>query len=660
MTSSLVCLQCKLTFPQKRALNTHIKTVHNQTSKKCPNCALSFKHTSSLRRHVKTTHSKTVNSKENTNVSSTTDDLGTNTKQTLETISNTQIKRPRCDKKMYPAHTHTGKKLRCDVPSGADCSRIVGLVYDQFQQLCERLCTAEPDSFLAWSQRYQDSRGSDDASLSLSTATNVVSTYTNHFENLKLKWSEPLCFCEHVDDWLDVRFADKALQPITTVNHLRHLKWWGMYMYTHGHTSGIVLEWLTDNIASLQANASKRTNDAPCIAMLDPYQLATLRDRIVMALQKQQRDVIDPFLHRICRDGVGTITQAVRKECIDFGILHLRCFLDLVMRFLCPPQRMQCTIYQCEPDSVAELFVCKLSHRQNGYVRIIYRDKSGNTRQPVEVPVGSTISCYLTFYRQCCRPNPTRSHTFQSKGGGYWIHASRDVKDYVRDHLGIDPAKIEPNGRFVHGSRHIGLATYALAVQFNSERLREFAHLIRHSVAVSEKYYSVWLERNRNERATKHFVASMGVEKGTEFVEASTYRPLTLRLPDVLVRTCMMRSFQEELGKTTLVESPFGLRDASTQTGVEHHCENLQPPLSDSCTLPLCTLCQRPFLVFGPLGQTRHSKFGHYFAQCLNCDGRRPCGNTVWYSKGYVPDTPSMSQKPRNRDKIKAHNMNKK
>ena len=609
---NLICKTCSLEFPSKRELNKHIKSQHESTKTfSCPTCLNCFKHTSSLRRHIKTCNINDV-------------------KPTTLLLR----KRPN-DNKMNPEY----KKPRITVTR---------CVFAQYQYLRDLL--HDTQTFTKWAEQYQTLRGTDDPSLSQSTTANIISTYTNHIEKLELVWGDPMQFCEQVDQWLDTRFEDTTLQPITTVNHLRHLRWWAMYEFTRKQTESFVLDWLTDTITSVQAASSKRSNDLPCIAMLDPYELTRLRDKIVMALQKQQRDVIDPFLMKVC---CAPTPATYRAQCVSFGLSHLRCFLDLALRFLCPPQRMQCTIYQCEPDTTDNQYVCKLSRRNNEYIRIIHRDKTGDTHQPLEVPIGGTISVYLTFYRIFCRPDPSRNNTFQTAGGGYWVHASRDVKQYVKEHLLIDPNEIEPNGRFVHGSRHIGLATYALAVQFNSERLREFAHLIRHSVAVSEKYYSVWLERNRNERASKHFCDTMGLESiETPIV---TYQPLTLRPPHTLIKSKMVRKFQEELGKTMFTDSPYQLCDASTQTGPDDIPNTPVRHMSDSCTLPLCKVCHESFLVMGPLGQSRHKHFGRYFAQCVKCHGRRPDpSSVVWYPLGYIPSCSSVSQKPRNIKKIES------
>jgi hypothetical protein len=582
------------------ALRDHLQEVHpDATPFECTNCHRSFKHKSSLQRHKCTKLPA---------------DLGPPIR-----------KKPRTERRPHA-------------------------LFDQYAMLQTHLGSST--TFEEWAHAYQAARTPADVPLSDSTLQNIVSTWSQYFAPLSLMWDHTGLFCDQVDQWMDDQYAS-TLQPITTVNHLRHLRWYALYMYSLTKTNTDILEYLEDVIQSAQRHASKGTSDVHCIAMLDPYQLASLRDRIVTALQQQQRDCLDPFIERMCR-----ASPPPKEECVTFGLTHLRCWIDLALRFVSVPLRMQCTIHLLEPDVESTNYVCKLTYRDGNYVRVVYRDKTGDTHAPSFVPIGRTISAYLTFYRRYCRPRPMAPHTFQTAHGSMWKRASQDVKEYTRTFLGIDPDKIEPTGRFVHGSRHIGLATYALAVNFDSERLRELAHLMRHSVAISEKYYSVWLDRNRNERASQNFSATMGLattETGDiPVVDTPAYQPLTLRPPSRLIQHAMAQAFDTEISQHLHPPSVFALRDASTQTG--HVDCTSTPPLTDSCTLPVCTECKAMYVVLGPLGQSRHPMFGRYFAQCLTCDGRRPNKiSTMWYDLGYTPQTPSRSHRPRNQTRITNH-----
>ena len=596
-----LCPECQACLKNTTSLREHLQEHHpNATPFACETCHRRFKHKSSLKRHSCT--------------SGTTNLEGQST--------------------VVPAK----KKPRIE--------RSAQALFGQYAMLRTHL--GSTNTFAEWARAYQMVRTSADVPLSDSTLHNITSTWTQYFAPLSLTWEHTGVFSDQIDQWMDEQYAS-TLQPITTVNHLRHLRWHALYMYSISRTSTDTLDYLEDVIHSTQRHASKGTSDTHCIAMLDPYQLASLRDRIVAALQHQQRDCLDPFIERVCRN-----PEAIPQEdCIAFGITHLRCWIDLALRFVSVPLRMQCTIHLLEPGVESTEYVCKLTYRGDSYIRIVYRDKTGDTHPPSSVPVGRTISTYLTFYRRYCRVRPMAPYTFQTVQGSVWKRASQDVKEYTRTFLGIDPDKIEPTGRFVHGSRHIGLATYALAVNFDSERLRELAHLMRHSVAISEKYYSVWLDRNRNERASQNFSTTMGIsEKEVETTPSPSYRPLSLRPPSSLIQHTMEHALLTEVSHHIHPTSTFTLRDASTQTGNVTTVTTMVP-LTDSCTLPICTQCKSSYSVFGPLGQSRHPMFGRYFTQCLTCDGRRPNKiSTVWYDLGYTPAIPSQSHQPRNRASI--------
>lgn len=599
------CPECHVVCKNRTTFHVHLKEVHpNACVFSCQKCQRRFKHKSSLARHT--------------------------CKDKVD---------PRPSKKQRPTIQH---RVSAQFANRSGFRQLLGQATD----------------FGQWAVVYQSTRTDGDVPLSQSTVQNIESTWTHHFapDKLPLPWEQAGRFCDAIDQWIDERYASSAFQPITTANHLRHLQWYAKFMYSRQQTDDAVLDYLEDVVQSTQHYASKATTDGHCIAMLDPYQLAKLRDHIVAGLQKQQRDVLDPFIERVYRAPENVSSE----ELVTFGLVHLRCWLDLAMRFATVPLRMQCTIHLLEPTADHTDFVAKLSYRQGKYVRIIYHDKTGDSHAPAEVPIGREISAYLTFYRHHCRPLPLAPHTFQTKSGSVWKRASADVKEYTRLHLHIEPERIEPTGRFVHGSRHIGLATYALAVNFDSERLRELAHLMRHSVAVSEKYYSVWLDRNRNERASTSFARIMGLDQQDEETDGKTtpYRPLTLRPPSTIVRQQMVEVLARELAEYQHLppEQTFELRDASTQTGPDPVPPQTKHHWTDSCTLPKCTTCTEAFVVLGPLGQSRHSHYGQYFAQCMRCHGKRPVmEHAVWYQLGYTPGVPSRSQQPRNHQQIQQY-----
>jgi hypothetical protein len=224
------------------------------------------------------------------------------------------------------------------------------------------------------------------------------------------------------------------------------------------------------------------------------------------------------------------------------------------------------------------------------------------------------------------------------------------VKEYLFKTLGIDPDVIEPNGRFVHGSRHIGLAVYALANQFDTEALRDLAYLMRHTSATAERYYSLWTTRQQNERAALRFSRSVGQDREEATEEEETrYRPATLAQPNSSIRHFLKTLFGSEkpaVGES--LETVGGLCDASTQTGEEEKTIVTREPRRS----PLCQSCHSFTTVLGPIGLRRHLHFGCYYTQCTQCHGRRPGKFSSFYSSGFTPPCRSHSNKPRKKNLV--------
>lgn len=623
------CQFCGVSCKNATAYRDHIKKEHPGTKPfSCQMCNKSFGHSISLKRHI-CNSTTTTGKRENT---SAVDNV-------------TRIDQQNQD-------TKNGEKIhimisRCRFPQYISFQEELGDDYTDFKD---------------WADAYRTIRLPEDPSLSPSTAHNVQSTFDLSFMGLvglDMVWQNDVVFCDTINMWLDAQFTSKSLQRITIVNRLRHLRWWGLYMYSGSRTTQSILLWLDDVVHNTQAATSKDNSDASCIALLDPYELAEIRDSIVIALRKQQETCIDTFIEHILRQRI--LTEKNHRECIEFGYKHLRNWLEIAIRFISVPLRIQCTVNMVEPTTpVRESFVCKLVQRRDRYVRIVYKDKTGSSYQPIEIPLEQTVGYYLTFYRHFCRPDPTSHYTFQTITGSQWIRASRDIKEYMRVELGLEPSKIEPSGRFVHGSRHIMLATFTLAVDFHSEHMRELAFLMRHSTAISEKYYSIWLERNRNERAAKcfttimHTIPEQEVEHDIDSNERKQYVPISIRTPNAVIRKSLYNIYQREYD-TRFVPIPYETMDQATQTGCEPET-GTGTNITDSCTLPICRQCNQVCSILGPFGQSRHRMFGRYFVQCTNCYGKRPHKKTVrWYDIGYVPSTMTRSQKPRNVIKIKEY-----
>ncbi len=256
---------------------------------------------------------------------------------------------------------------------------------------------------------------------------------------------------------------------------------------------------------------------------------------------------------------------------------------------------------------------------------------------------------------------------FQTSRGSRWSRASRDVVEYVERIIGIDIHTLEPSGRLVHGSRRIGLATYALACGFDTERIRDYAYLMRHDAAVSEKYYSIWIERRRSEMASADIFLAFDIESKNTVVDrdqqhnvddsSRTYRPITLMTLSSFLRRSILTTVHasKEVSVPTSVDSgtqtiaidilPFGSRFTTSGISDVNATNNVA---TDSCTIPVCAICGSRFSVMGPCGQSKHRMFGRYYLQCKICHGARPkMSVTKWFDSDYIPMAPSVSNRPR-------------
>jgi hypothetical protein len=386
-----------------------------------------------------------------------------------------------------------------------------------------------------------------------------------------------------------------------------------------------IVTWLEVEAKKAHTFATIHNTTQSCLAMLDPYKMTAIRNQVVQALAKYQNQVLDPMILEHLRTNGLQVYQDH-----SFG-LNFMCWLDLVLRFCDVPCRMQVT-QDMVLDS-EENFVSKLGRDHQGeYYRIVDADKVGKWTQPVKIRVGLVVSAYLWFYLKCVRPFRSNqlSRVFPNQKGGRWNNATGDVKRFL-NRLGIAPDKIDPSGRFVHGSRHIGLATFAVQVNFDQNKLRNFAILMRHSLNTSEKVYNIWTKWWHTKNAVNDFRSSIHNE---ERPQLQNYSPALAKLHTVSVT----------LYKLAEIEPPT--REVGTQTG--------------TVTLAYVNgVCSHQLTLFGPLGLSRDPRFGCYWFQCAICfpKDKRPNQTAVWKPLGWRPpkEVISASTKPRNWDKIIQH-----
>jgi hypothetical protein len=307
--------------------------------------------------------------------------------------------------------------------------------------------------------------------------------------------------------------------------------------------------------------------------------------------------------------------------------------------------------------------VCRLEKLPTGYARLVCRDKVQKSHQPVRLPLAPCLNPYMHAYMVFCRPAVAREseYVFTSGCGGVWSDASRDIKSYMRDTLGIDPDELEPTGRFVHCTRKIALAAYSTRVRFDMQLVRNFAKLMRHSVATSEQYYAQWSDTVLSQEGAAAWSRWMlGVE--TPDADVAPYTPSLVRRAPDFVDGWFRASFvfstphvaYDRADAYTQTDPVLGLGPAGP--GSLH----LTPPgagqIHPMASIPTCDRCTSVYSLFGPYGLRRDTAhFGCYYVQCRSCDGTRPTAHARWYPLGTDPPVPSCSTRPRNASRIRQH-----
>jgi hypothetical protein len=404
----------------------------------------------------------------------------------------------------------------------------------------------------------------------------------------------------------------------TVATNLSSLLWLARYKQ---HT---IVDWLESEVKQAHSFATIHNTKQSCLAMLDPFKMVTLRNQVVQALVNYQQHFLNPFIISHLRQyGLATV--------LDHRIgLEVMCWLDLVLRFCDVPCRMQVTqdmLLETEKE-----YVSKLGRGYDGeYYRIIDADKVGKWTQPVKIRTGTKVSAYLWFYLQCVRPHRAggKHRVFPNQAGGRWSTATADVKKFLAEKLAIQPNKIDPSGRFIHGSRHIGLATFAARVNFDQQKLRNFAILMRHSLNTSEKVYNIWTHWWHTENAVVDF---------RQFIHGEQHRVNTPKCQNLV----SLGPTPEAIFRLSAIEPPT--KSVGTQTDFKSRVP-IQPG-------GVVGHCGHQLTLFGPLGQSRHRRFACYWYQCSTCHPKqnRPVPTAHWKALGWKPPAGvvSASSKPRN------------
>ena len=514
-------------------------------------------------------------------------------------------------------------------------------------------------TFADFSRRYSTVSLPDDRKLGESTTAAV----TRFIERSTIDCSNDILdFEEAIDNFIDSQSADSH----TICNYLRYIRWYALWQYSNGKCTSIHLDVLNETIKDMQLHSSTRKAGLSLLTVLSPSELVKIRERIVAALATYQHEIVDVSLRQLLLYRVEP-SNGFKKS--------FQCWLELCLRFVDVPMRIQASIGMVKSTTTGD-FISKLEVLPDGFARVVSQDKVKSSHQPIMLKTPKLLNPYLYIFLE--RFSDKKSpFVFSSSKTGKWSKASRDVKAFMKESLNIDPDLIEPNGRFVHGSRKVGLASFAMKVDFCTHSLRDFCVLMRHSLDVSERYYQTWSKMESATRAANKFAQAMRGEDSEEV--AAVYTPGNIHAAPVAVR-----NFYDD--RQTFSTFKFELQDKGTSTAMDKISANdkvITPTLSpletnlvpeaptpldilevteeklriikQDSAIPNCDKCRAPLSVYGPYGLRRDTlRLGRYYLMCnKNCRDKRPNKNTYFYELGVVPNLPSQSQKSiRNKDEV--------
>jgi hypothetical protein len=455
-----------------------------------------------------------------------------------------------------------------------------------------------------------------------------------------------------IDSWLDLELHSHAMQTVN--NHLRYLNVLVLFHDATEHVDDTIIEYLADLVADTQMTTTRVATTLNILKLEDPFALVRIRDTVVNALRKEQIENINPYilnniLHR----------EDTNADHATFGI-RLRNWLELVIRFTNIPCRIQCTREMQLPSSSTMDYVSKLVLREEQYCRILNRDKSSFSHQPLLIPLGRFISTYLHIYITYCRPKVEHSFVFCSGRGAQWTRPSRDLKRYMEDILGISVHDIDPTGRFIHGSRSIMMAVFAVGVHFDQQKMHGFARLMRHSSTTNERFYSMWQQRALSNQSIDVFAQMMSLDFTSVTTTPMTYKPIQLQPIPARLTAVFLHGFDAYVTHANVIPC-YGTRSVGTQTGPADGCtvdDTVLPEIDIAETQPRCKSCGIFSLqLYGPFGSIRRKRyFGRYYLACIACnkndEGRFDLQKCLWFPLGYQPEQVSKSNRPRNMKEI--------
>jgi len=595
------CPLCRVSFEKRKFVDIHLKDQHseNKTPYTCKECPSTFTSEKAAKLHVKKHHAMTPASADDDN--------------------------------------HDGDRKRARVQ---ECP-FVGTVSEWIHA------------------RYNPSRSTAVEKLSQSTIDRIIAfSESVVFENAQtllqiLALADDGVIMDLIDGWVDTELQMYEMQTVN--NHVRYLKVLLLCQRDHIDlpcVDDVVIEYIVDLVVDTQATTTRASTTLNMLKLEDPFALAAIRDAVVNALLKEQVEYIHPYLLQ------HVLPSRHAGAHVEFGI-RLRNWLELVIRFTNIPCRIQCSRELQVVDPTAMQYVSKLVLRDGQYCRLINQDKTSSTHQPLLIPLGRSISSYLYLYMTYCRPSTDHAFVFCTRRGTKWSRPSRDLKRYMEDVLHIPVHEVDPTGRFIHGSRSIMMAVFAIGVDFDQQKMHGFARLMRHSSTTNERFYSMWQQRALSNQSIDVFSALMGLDFDSVSLTPAEYKPVRLRDVPPRMLSVFMMEFGTQITQSNVVPC-YGTKSIGTQTGAEETVspETALQEIDISDTQPCCRMCGLFSLeLYGPFGSMRRKRYvGRYYLACSAChrneDGRFNLPMCLWYPLGYTPVQKSHSSKPRNISQI--------
>ncbi len=214
--------------------------------------------------------------------------------------------------------------------------------------------------------------------------------------------------------------------------------------------------------------------------------------------------------------------------------------------------------------------------------------------------------------------------------GSAWKQASRDIKNYLQDTLDIQADALDPSGRFVHGSRSIMLANYALRINFDPLRLQQFATLMRHSLGTMNAFYLLWTDWTTAKIAMADFNKAFGLPDSAPITRDFSQFDVVFTYPKDVVETEIEEEKEPKAPTTTEKEEKEEI-DHVTKKSNKKRCEK----------------CNGELRIYGPYGKKSQPRYGCYWYQCISCI---PIQKT-WIPLGFMTEY-SCSRKSKNHDEI--------